>query len=575
MALIIEDTEDDVIMLVRELQHIGYKVCYRCVDNMADLIEALNDVRMGWQVVFSDFTMPAFDGLEALKLVRQHNADIPFIFVSGTLGEDKAVQAVKEGAQDYIVKGSLKRLHAAIPRELRESENRRKRREVEAQLDYLTKYDEVTSLPNRALYMRHLHQAIARGADNGRMTGIMHINLDGFREINHGFGSDAGDQLLRDVARRLTECAGPDNLVARLAGDDFAVVIPDIGDQQALNDSVQSIFTCFQGPYSVSGYDLCIGASAGVSVSPLHGDNIDQLQRSASLAMHHAKQGGGKTLELFDPKMREKMHQRTRMERALRRATEHGEFALHYQPQVDLRSGEIVAVEALIRWTDPEFGPVPPPEFIPIAEESGLILPIGQWALTEACRQHKAWVSDLGAQITPRMAINVSPFQFRQRNLPLLITSALNAHEMAPASLEIEITESALLHDQDETWRIIHTLSDAGIRISLDDFGTGYSSLSYLKRFPVDALKIDREFVEDLPQGKDSIAIVRSVISIAQHLGLTVVAEGVETREQMAFVKQAGCPLVQGYYFHRPVEAQQLSLLLASSDPFADQLKDR
>ncbi|WP_275096063.1 putative bifunctional diguanylate cyclase/phosphodiesterase [Sedimenticola hydrogenitrophicus] len=567
-ALIIEDVEDDAQLLLRELRRNGYEPDYVCVDTEEALAEALQNP---WQIVFSDFTMPTFDGIKALRLVRQKDPDVPFIFVSGTLGEESAVEAVKSGAQDYILKGNLRRLSATVPRELRESETRRQRRLAERRLHFLANYDELTALPNHALFDRRLDQSIEQARRAGQMVGLVHLNLVRFRDINSSLGQDAGDQLLKKIARRLVRCVKPDDVVARLAGDEFVLILPSLALKSDLVRSIGKLQRTLAKPVTLSGYALQVHASIGVSVFPDDGKDAEELQRNVAMAMHRVKKEGKGGCRFFKPEIREQLHQRLSLERDLGQAVKGQRFSLHYQPQVELSSGRVVAVEALLRWTHPDRGPISPATFIPIAEETGQILPIGQWVLAEACQQVSHWQAT-GISPTPRMAVNLSAFQFHQHNLVEIVSRIIENHQLDPEQLEIEITETALMQDPDTALEMLKKLRDLGLSISLDDFGTGYSSLSYLKRFPVNVLKIDKTFVDDLPNDLDDAAIIRAIIAMAERLRLHVVAEGVETREQLEFLHNEGCERVQGYYFQRPVPADNITPLLTLPPPFASLL---
>jgi diguanylate cyclase (GGDEF)-like protein len=567
-ALIIEDVEDDAQLLLRELRRNGYEPDYVCIDTEEALAEALQNP---WQIVFSDFTMPTFDGIKALRLVRQKDPDVPFIFVSGTLGEESAVEAVKSGAQDYILKGNLRRLSATVPRELRESETRRQRRLAERRLHFLANYDELTALPNRALFDRRLDQLIEQARRAGQMVGLVHLNLVRFRDINSSLGQNAGDQLLKKIARRLVRCAKTDDVVVRLAGDEFALILPSLALKSDLVQSIGKLQRTLAKPVTLCGYALRVHASIGVSVFPDDGKDAEELQRNVAMAMHRVKKEGKGGCRYFKPEIREQLHQRLNLERDLEQAVKDQRFSLNYQPQVELSSGRVVAVEALLRWTHPDRGPISPATFIPIAEETGQILPIGQWVLAEACRQVSHWQAT-GISPTPRMAVNLSAFQFHQRNLVEIVSRIIEHHQLDPEQLEIEITETALMQDPDTALQMLKKLRDLGLSISLDDFGTGYSSLSYLKRFPVNVLKIDKTFVDDLPNDLDNAAIIRAIIAMAERLRLHVVAEGVETREQLEFLHNEGCERVQGYYFQRPVPADNITPLLTLPPPFASLL---
>nr|WP_067294532.1 GGDEF domain-containing response regulator [Marinobacterium profundum] len=566
-ALIIEDDPNDVELLLLELRRNGYEPNYRCVDNATDLADAL---QQKWQVIFSDYTLPSFDGMAVLSQVREKDPDTPFIFVSGTMGEERAVEAVKAGAQDYLIKGDLKRLPTTILRELRETTARRDRRKTEARMRFLANYDELTSLPNRSLFAAKLDQAIEHARKTDTMLGVVHFNLDRFRDINSSMGQKTGDQLIKRIAARLSDNAAQDDIIARTSGDEFAVLLPNIRLTQELLDRIRSLYACITEPLTLSGYAMHLRASLGASLYPFDSEKAEELQRNAGMAMHKAKQDGGNCCRVYKAEIRNTFYERINLERDLDQAVIAQDFSLNYQPQVELASGRMLASEALIRWVHPQKGPIRPDLFIPLAEETGLILPIGLWVLREACRQAQQWRAECGIE-TPRVAVNFSAFQFRQRNLVDIVKDTINEYQLEPSFLEVEITETALMQDPEMALRILAKLSNLGISISLDDFGTGYSSLSYLKRFPVDILKIDRAFIHDIDTDEDNAAITRAIIAMSERLHIKVVAEGVETRQQLDFLRNEGCDLVQGYYFHRPVPGKELNALLTCKNPFAAQ----
>ena len=568
-ALIIEDVEDDAQLLVNELRRTGYALDYLCVDNAEDLKQAL---KRDWHVVFSDFTMPHFDGMTALEIVRTHDPDLPFIFVSGTIGEERAVEAVRRGAQDYVLKDNLKRLSATIPRELRESAIRRGRRHAEERIHFLANYDALTGLPNRTMYNSQLNLILDRATAEGRLVALIHINIDRFRDINNSLGPIAGDELLKQIAEHLSDIINPSDIIARLSSDEFGLIIPGLMSKSEVVHIIHSLTDALSRSINISGYNLHIHASIGISIFPFDGQEADELHRNAMIAMHKVKQEGGKSYQYFTDDLRQKLHNRINMERELEQAIETQSFHLHYQPQTDITSGHIVSVEALLRWQHNDFGAISPTSFIPIAEESGLILPIGQWVLEESCRQFKYWQSELSGIRLPKIGINFSAFQFRQRGLLDNIKNMLFNFDIAPQSIEIEITETALMQDPDTSMRLLTYLRDWGISISLDDFGTGYSSLSYLKRFPVNTLKIDKSFISDIPKDPDDIAITRAIIAMADRLNIKVVAEGVETEEQMSFLYNEGCNLIQGYYLTPPIPNDEISNLLKKPQLITDKI---
>lgn len=567
-SLLVEDVDDDAQLLVRALQRSGYEPQFIRVDNEVDLRAALNEP---WEIVFSDFTMPGFNGLSALEVVREIDPDLPFIFVSGTIGEERAVEAVRAGAQDYILKNNLKRLSAAVPRELRESKARRQQRLAEEKIHFLANYDELTGLNNRGRFLHQLKEAVNDATVMGGVVAVIQLNLDRFRNINNTLGPTSGDHVLKQVASQLNSLTKPGDTLARLSGDEFAFVLPSLKSKQDVISIVHTIKDALAQSVFVSGYHLQIHASIGVSVYPFDGTVAEELQRNAAIAMHKVKQDGGKGYQYFTESLREELHQRINRERELETAISAQHLTMHYQPQIELSTGRVKTLEALTRWYHKDFGAISPATFIPIAEESGLILPMSEWVLGHVAKQIKAWTnSGLGnPSMLPKVAINFSAFQFRDPSLVDNLRGVMEVNSLKPENFEIEITETALMQEPDTAQRILFELRDAGFSISLDDFGTGYSSLSYLKRFPVDILKIDKSFINDVPGNEDDIAITRAIIAIADRLNIQVVAEGVETESQLQFLYEEGCDLVQGFYLQPPIPAENMTLLLNEQTPFS------
>ncbi|MCP8686436.1 putative bifunctional diguanylate cyclase/phosphodiesterase [Marinobacterium sedimentorum] len=557
-ALIVEDELNDTLLLVNELKRGGYNPSFICVDTREALESALQ--QEPWDIVFSDFSMPTFNGHDALDIVRRHNLDIPFIFVSGTIGEERAVAAIKQGAQDYLIKGHLKRLASAVERELREAVTRRENREAQKRLHFLANYDALTGLPNRVLFIDRLSHSLRVAQRSSGLVGVLYLDLDNFKDVNDSLGHNAGDALLKTVADRLTQAVRTSDTVARLSGDEFALILTNLDHREDAAVAARKIIDQLSHPLDVLEQTLQIRASVGISVFPADGTDSEELLRNADMSMYLAKQTGGSQYEFYRSEIGEKKAERLELLKALRRALEQREFVLHYQPQVELATGHIVGVEALLRWRCPERGLVSPEQFIPLAEESGLVVPLGEWVLRKACAQARIW-RDTGYPPL-RVAVNFSACQFRQKNLLDLVKTVLDENELPPEFLEVEITESTLMQDTAASLRTLQELRACGISISLDDFGTGYSSLSYLKRFPVDALKIDRSFVCDIPQDADDVAINSAIIAMAAKLNIRVIAEGVETLEQLDFLRSEGCALVQGYYLQRPASAQDLAAML-------------
>lgn len=569
-ALIIEDWEDDVLLLHHTIQRAGFELEYVNVATKESLSAALTQ---SWDIVFSDYSMPAFNGHEALAMVRQADPDVPFIFVSGTMGEDLAVEAMRLGAQDYFFKGNFTRLASAITREMRERVNRRAHREAQERIHYLANYDNLTGLPNRALFTERLFKSIETARQSGTGFAVFILDLDCFRDINDHLGMAVGDQLLIQIGKRLVATDQPPDTVARLSADEFGIIVNDLADDHAAAIAAETILCAFARPFSLARYEWQVHASMGSCLFPGCGDSVEQLVSFALLALHHAQQTTGSSYLSYAETMSSALEEKLSLRRALEQALDQKEFRVHYQPQVSLTDGRLAGIEALLRWDRPGYGPVGPNVFIPIAESSGLIVLLGDWVLREVCRQIAAW-RDAGLPKV-RVAVNFSAYQFRRSDMVPTVRAILLEFDLPPSSLEIEITETALMQDAAAATAILTELRELGVKIALDDFGTGYSSLSYLKRFPVDVLKIDREFIRDLPHDKDDAAIVHAIIAMADKLGLEVVAEGVETEQQFEFLKQANCGISQGYYFLPPVTAEALLPVLTGSAEFGVRVNKR
>ncbi|WP_168224750.1 EAL domain-containing protein [Rhodoferax aquaticus] len=421
------------------------------------------------------------------------------------------------------------------------------------ELEYQANHDALTGLANRNLLNDRIIQAIAWAKRQSLFVGIMLLDLDHFKLVNDASGHGAGDTMLKEVAQRLNSCVRETDTVARLGGDEFVLVLTDLPETGDVDVIAEKVLKALARPIEINGVDVFVTASIGVSVYPRDGDHGELLLRYADIAMYRVKEHGRNSVRQFIPEMGATAISRMNMEGAMRRGLERGEFALHYQPKIDLLTQRIVGAEALVRWNHPQIGLIHPIEFIPLAEESGLILPLGEWVLTEACRQQVAWLeAGLGAL---EMSVNVSARQFRQEDLAERVAQVVAATGIAPACLALELTESMVMQDVNSTLLALRTLKQLGLSISLDDFGTGYSSLSYLRRFPIDELKIDKSFINDVHVNEDDAAIAGAIIAMALSLGLRVVAEGVESQAQVDRLLAMGCTQVQGYLFGRPMDA--------------------
>ena len=425
--------------------------------------------------------------------------------------------------------------------------------EAEQKIQFLAYHDPLTGLPNRVLLEDRLQQAIALAERGHHGLALVFMDLDNFKKINDSLGHAAGDALLQEVATRLKRCVRDTDTISRQGGDEFVLVLGGLHGSEGSLPVLTKIMESLQAPFVCEGNELSTSASMGVALYPQDGDNFDILRKKADMAMYRAKEAGRSTYRFFDEAMDEEAIEHLLMRSGLRRAIERGEFVLHYQPQIDIASGQVVGVEALLRWEHPEFGLVAPGRFIPVAEESGLIVPIGAWVIEEACRQAMAWRRAGLPELV--MAVNLSAAQFRRNGIEDTVARALQHSGLVPALLELELTESILLQDVEQVLATVQRLKQLGVQLAIDDFGTGYSSLSYLKRFDIDKLKIDQSFIRDLASDPDDAAIVRAIIQMAHSLGLRAIAEGVETAELLQQLRSFGCDEAQGYHYARPMPA--------------------
>lgn len=558
-VLIVEDSEDDTALLLRELQRGGYDTIHERVDTPEAMNTALD--RQNWDIVFGDYSMPHFNGIAALKLLRGRGFDMPFIFVSGTIGEDAAVAAMKNGAHDYIMKGNMKRLVPAVERELREAKMRQEHKQAEEMVQHMAYYDTLTGLPNRNMLYDRLLNAIRTDAAEGKPMALLLMDLDRFKEINNTLGHHRGDLVLQQVGLRLKRVLFEPDVVARLGGDEFAVLLPRLAVVEHINIVVQKILKALEAPFTIENIPIAVEASIGIALYPDHGGNPDSLLQRADVAMYAAKQTGSGYV-IYDAKVDQHSPRRLALMGELRHAIDGNQLILHYQPKIDLRTNHVSGVEALIRWQHPQYGFIPPDQFIVPAEQTGLIEPLTQWVLNTALRQCKAW-HQAGLSIT--VSVNLSARNLHHPQLPDQVTDLLQNYGIAASQLVVEITESAIMVDPVHAMETLKRLNKIGVRISIDDFGTGYSSLGYLKRLPVQEIKIDKSFVMDMGTDEDDTVLVISIINLAHNLGLKVVAEGVEKQEIWEQLAAFGCDAAQGYFWSRPLPPAELTRWLGES----------
>ncbi|HVL76626.1 MAG TPA: EAL domain-containing protein [Noviherbaspirillum sp.] len=554
-VLIVDDDRSTRTALRNTLQRDGFRV-----DEASNGAQALLMLkRMQPDVILMDAVMPVMDGFTACARVQElpKGNTIPVLMITALDDESSIERAFAAGASDYIPKP----IHFGVL-------SQRVRRIIEAnqaekRIRHMAYNDMLTGLPNRAMFIDQLGRHIEQARVAGESIAVLFLDLDRFKNVNDSLGHDVGDRLLVAAAQRIRRSVRNADCVARLGGDEFTVVLTGISGANAAVSAAQNICRALAAPFQIDGHDMFITASVGISLYPHDGTDVGTLLKHADTAMYRAKRTNS-GFQFFEPSMELSISHHVRMESDLRQALDRNELELYFQPQAHAKSGRVVGAEALLRWRHPGRGMVSPSDFIPLAEETGLIIPIGSWVLRRACQQMRAWLNDGMAPI--RVAVNLSVKQLLQKNFAAEVERVLADTQLPAELLELEITESTLMEHAQDTMRALQRLRSIGVRLSIDDFGTGYSSLAYLKRFDVDIIKIDRSFVRDVPQDADDAAIAAGIIVLAHSLRLEVVAEGVETEAQLEFLKERNCDLVQGYMLSPPVPAEQFRRLVIDSD---------
>ena len=558
-VLILEDCALDAELMLDHLRDAGFDPQSRVVDTEPAYLAQLDP---SLDLVLSDFSMPQFDARRALQLLKERGLEVPFIIVSGHIGEDVAVQCMREGASDYLLKDRLARLGPAVAQVLERKRLLQENREAEARLLHEAFYDGLTGLPNRALLLERLgHVVLRRKRERTYAFSVFFLKLDGFEVVNDGLGQPAGDHLLIEFAQRLVSHVRAGDTVARLGGSEFVVLLDNLKAVHNTADVAKRIQHAIAQPFMVDGRDVFLTASIGSTSSTTGYDQAEEVLRDARAALYRAKGLGKACFVMFDTAMHTHAMARLQLESALHRAVERQEFRLFYQPIVSLETGRIAGFEALLRWEHPERGLVVPDEFIPVAEDLGLIIPIGQWALHEGCRQLRAWQREFVDLRPLTVSVNLSARQFAHSELLTVVDHALAETGLEASSLKLEITESVMMDNTELSSAILLDLKARHIDTCMDDFGTGYSSLSFLQQYAVDILKIDQSF---MGLGKESVAIVRTIVTLAHNLGKHVIAEGVETPGQVALLRSLRCEYGQGYFFSKPIDGKAAGLLLAA-----------
>ncbi len=556
-VLLVEDNLIDAQLVRRLLRRVTgsyYRITH--VRTLNDAILSAEELTP--DVILADLNLPDSRGTQTVTSLQTSYPDIPLVIVSAWEDEAISLRSVKAGAQDYLVKGHID--GANLHRVIRYAVERKR---TELELVRLAHYDQLTSLPNRTLLRERVEHALGRAMRAGTGVATLVLDMDRFKEINDMLGHEIGDKLLVEVAQRIRASLRDQDTVARLGGDEFAVVLEGVSEAREVLPVIERIIDSLAEVTTIGGHEINSSTSVGIAMFPENGSNLSELLRAADLAMYQAKSSGRGRYQFFADAMQEEAQSRHALEWALRRAAEKGEFQLVYQPQICLRTGMVIGVEALIRWMSPTRGLLTPYHFIAGLEEFGLINEVGEWVLQTACEQVRRWHA---MDFEPmRIGVNVSAQQFEDPMLIEKIRGALKETKLPPEFLEIELTESCLMSDPGEAGALLRELRKVGVRIAIDDFGTGYSSLTYLHDFPLNALKIDKNFVQSVEANDRGGPIANMIVGLGKNLGLDVVAEGVETEGQLEYLRNQGCDIAQGYLYARPQAPDDLVAWLATS----------
>lgn len=560
--LLVDDEPTTVEILQVFLEGEGYTQLITVTDSRQAVATLVNEAA---DVLLLDLHMPHLDGFEILKQIRSDEKlkQLPVIMLTAATDSDTKLEALELGVTDFLSK-------PVDPSEL--ALRLQNTLAAKAYQDRATYYDGVTGLANRRLFLERSDRALRRAHAERARCGILHVQLNAFNRINDSLGHQIGDALLKAVARRLSAVARPTEaaegtrgigapLVSRVGGDEFVIFVPGLATEADASALAQRILESLMQPYRSRTRELFLASRVGIALFPEHGSQVETLLRKARMC--NAKRSASNGHSIFDSALEAESRKRFKLETDIRNAAARGELVLHYQPRVDVGSGQVTGVEALMRWQHPELGLVPPSEFVPIAEEMHIIDDLGRWVIDAACRQARAWQDAGLAPII--VSANVSSQQLSHGDLVQTLRSALDESGLDPGFLLLELTEAELMGDPEATVKTLEQIAEMNLSISVDDFGTGYSALSYLKQFPVDELKLDRSFVQSLPEDTSAAAIVRAIIAMAHSLGLSVVAEGVETNEQLSLLRTFGCDEYQGFLFSEALPAEQLAALLRSS----------
>ncbi|MDR3578535.1 MAG: EAL domain-containing protein [Oryzomonas sp.] len=514
-----------------------------------------------FDVILLDLTLPDSFGIETLRRMHNHAPDIPIIVLTGIADDTMALAAMRHGAQDYLIKGQLD--INLLSRAIRYTIERKR---AEAEIKKLAYYDALTGLPNRVLFSDRLKQAIVMAERDKKGLALLYLDLDRFKYINDTLGHAYGDRLLKISANRIQGCLRGSDTVARIGGDEFVVILPLLSGTEDVPKVAYKILETLRKPVQFENHTIYTSASIGIALYPKNGSTVDELLKNADISMYQAKETGRNNYQFFSEEMNEQALARQVIESSMRHAITQNEFFLVYQPLFDIASRTIIGFEALIRWRHPQHGDMLPPQFINVAEETGMIIPIGEWVLRTACRQARQWNQCRSDGL--RISVNISACQFKHDSFIGIVQSALEESDLPAGCLELELSESTIMEQGDRNLLILTKLKEMGVSVAIDDFGTGYSFLSCLKHFPIDRVKIDGSFVQDITPGEDNEAIAEAIIVMAHSLKLNVVAEGVEHEKQYSFLHSRKCDELQGFLMSRPLPPEDiLPLLLSYASP--------
>ena len=573
-AILIIDDELQIRDLLRDL----LSPTHDCttVGSAESALAILNSIN--FNLVISDINMGGISGLDLVPLVLERTPDTVVVMISGQQTIDSAIEAMRAGAFDYItkpldlrlvetaVKRALAHQHLLTEKHLYENHLEELIKERTAEIEHLAYHDGLTNLPNRVLFEDRCAQAIAIARRNHNLVAVMLVSIDRLKKVTESLGHAAGDVVLTESAARLQQCVVNGDTVARFEGDEFALLLTNVTENANLTDVARAIREVFNAPFRLGGQEVYVSTSIGISLFPSNGEDSATILKNAVAALYRAKKQGGNNCQFYAADMNALALKRLELETGMRRAIENGEFITHYQPVVNLASGAVVGSEALVRWQHPELGLLPPGRFIGLAEDTGLILEIGNFVLRDACARTRAWQERGFGGL--RIAVNISARHFQEQDFSERLLEILEETKLVPTSLELELTETSIMENTDAAVEVLTRIRKLGVSVAIDDFGTGYSSLSYLKNLPIDTVKLDRSFVAGATTDPDDAALVMAIVTLAHNLRLRVIAEGVETEDQVAFLCRLSCDEAQGYLFGKPMPPEMFESAIAVAPPW-------